>query len=337
MAGERTNEGWRITLKARGRYASLFLPWLEDRIEVSSGRLVVTHLRGLFRTSRRFERDAIRRILLAGRDDRLALETGRRRVELSRLGTRAERFMAAAALRVALGFPEPQAEATAIPRGWEIVTLEGERVLVPGIARRRIQALLACAGTLALGVVTFALGRHSGHDHESMEAALILLAATLGLAAWTAWLALGRPEWRIHRGRLTLRMRFLGTVREVFEARRLGLVMTTDSDGDEWYELVALTEDGSPLPTGIEVVTRFVGSPPRPAGITLHTSRATRRTVARRMNDGSAVRDLGVWLAHATGLEFQDHTAPTVIEFPGLLAARSGGWTGGGRTPRRLR
>ena len=315
MVAERSNPGWMLTLKPRGRYTSLFLSWREDRIEVSSGRLMVSRIFGPFHTTRRLERDAIRRILLAGRDDRLALETARGRVELSRLGTRTERFMGATALRHALGIPESPAGAIPIPKGWEvIVTPEGERALVVNHAQRSIQAVVTAAGAALMAAVTRLVARGFTHDRDGAGAALLLLACTAGLAAWAAWLALGRSEWCIGRGRLTLRRRFASAARDVFEARRLALVMTTDSDGDQWYELVALTAEGSPLPSGIELVTHFAGSPPRPAGITLRTSRSTRRTVARRMNDGSRVRDLGAWLAHATGLEFQDHTAPFTVD-----------------------
>jgi hypothetical protein len=315
MVAETSKPDWRLSLQPRGRYSSLFLSWREDRIEVASGRLVVTRLFGPFHTARRFERDAVRRILLAGRDDRLALETARGRVELSRLGTRAERFMGAAALRHALGIPESPAGAIPIPSGWEeIVTPEGQRALVVNHAQRRMQSVVAGVGAVLMADVTRQVARGWTHERDAAGAAILLLACAAGLAAWAAWLALGRSEWCIGRGRLTLRRRFASAARDVFEARRLALVMTTDSDGDQWYELVALTDEGSPLPSGIELTTHFAGSPPRPAGIAFRTSGSTRRTVARRMNDGSRVRDLGAWLAHATGLEFQDHTAPFTVD-----------------------
>jgi hypothetical protein len=63
----------------------------EDRLAVAGGRLIVERRRGPFRTTRSFERHTVRRVLLAGRDDRLALERERGRVELSALGTREER------------------------------------------------------------------------------------------------------------------------------------------------------------------------------------------------------------------------------------------------------
>ena len=277
----------------------LRLLWGEDRIEVSPDRLVVTRLRGPFRTTRRFERGAIRRVLLAGRDDRLTLETARGRFTLSRLGTRAERFEGVAALRAELGILESAAGAATMPRGWEqIITPEGERVVVVDLATRGIQAWGAGAGALLLAAVTFVVARESLHRPDLVLAALLLLAFTVGLAAGTLWLARGRWEWRIGSGRLTLRKRFAGTVRDVFEAKRLVLEVSTDSDGDEWYALEALP----------------AVSPPLPAGITIRTSFSNRRTVARRMNDGSGVRDLGAWLARATGLEFIDRTAPHTCE-----------------------
>ena len=271
----------------------------------------MTRIRGPFRTTRRFERCAIRRILLAGRDDRLALQTARRRFELSRLGTHTERFLGAEALRAVLGLKESPAGSIAIPKGWEeIITPEGERALVIDRAARRIQAGVAGAGALLLAAVTFLVARESARRPDLVGAALALLAFTLGLVAGALWLARGRWEWRIGSGRLTLCRRFGATVRDVFEARRLVLGLSIDSDGDTWYALEALAAGSPPMPADIELVARVAGSPPRLAGITFRTSRSARRVVARRMNDASGVRDLASWLAHATGLEFEDRTIP---------------------------
>ena len=74
----------------------LRLLWGVDRINVASGQLTVTWSRGLFRNSRTFERHTIRRVLLAGRDDHVVLDTDRGRVDLTGMGTRPERSEAAA-------------------------------------------------------------------------------------------------------------------------------------------------------------------------------------------------------------------------------------------------
>jgi hypothetical protein len=273
----------------------LRLLWGEDRIEFASGRLTVTWFRGPFRSTRHFERDQIRRVTLVGRD-LLALETVRGRFDLSGLGTRAERVEGARALRAEMGLQELPAAAAAIPPGWEeIITPEGERALVAELARRRIQARVAGGAALALAAVTFAVARESLQRVDLAIAALILLAFTGGLAASALWLARGRWEWRIGSGRLTLRRRYGAALRDVFEARRLVIEMSSDSDGDAWYQLDAYDAAG----------------PPTPAPIRWRTSTSKhRRTVARRMNDASAVRDLGAWLARASGLPLEDLTSP---------------------------
>lgn len=207
--------------------------------------------------------------------------------------------------------------AIAVPGGWEvIVTPEGERALVVNRAKRRIQAVAAGTGAMLMVAITRWVGHGWTHDRDSAGAAFLLVSCAIALATWAVWLALGRSEWCIGRGRLTLRRRFASSLRDVFQARRLALVMTTDSDGDKWFELVALAEEGPPAPSGIELTAHFTGNPPRPAGITLRTSRATRRTVARRMNNGSRVRDLGAWLASEAGLEYQDYTALFTVDVP---------------------
>jgi len=102
-------------------------------------------------------------------------------------------------------------------------------------------------------------------------------------------------RWRIGSGWLTLRRRYGAAVRDVFEARRLVIEMSSDSDGDAWYQLDAYDAAG----------------PPTLAPIRWRTSNSKhRRTVARRMNDASAVRDLGAWLARASGLPLEDLTSP---------------------------
>lgn len=178
-----------LTLWTLGGVAALAellrLLWGEDRFTVSAGRLTVTWLRGPIRTVRDFERDAIRRVSLVGREDHLALETGRQRVELSGLGSHAERVEAAAALRAELGIPEtPPAAATAIPQGWEeIITPEGERALVANLATRRTQARVASVITMLMAAVTFVLARESVHRPDLMIPAFIVFAFTVGLAA----------------------------------------------------------------------------------------------------------------------------------------------------------
>src|SRR5262245_63660346 len=80
----------------------LRLLWGVDHINVDGRGLRVRWARGPFRIGRRFERSDIHRVSLSNRFEYLVLELGPRRVELSRLGTQAERREAAVALNSAL-------------------------------------------------------------------------------------------------------------------------------------------------------------------------------------------------------------------------------------------
>jgi hypothetical protein len=275
----------------------LRLLWGEDRIVVSSGRLTVTWSRGPLRTKRSFERDAIRRISLLAPRNHLALESGTQRIELSRLGTPAERQEAAAVLCAELALPDADVNAATLPDRWdEVVTPEGERALVPNLSVRRKQARVGLVLAMVAAAITFFAARGIGHDLRLIAPAMVALVMTCLLTAGVVWLARGRMEWRIGSGRLTLRKRFGADVQDVFEARRLLLDSSTDSDGDVWYELYALGDPNDP------------NAPAMPAW--RPTRPKNSRTVIRLMNDASVPRDLAAWLTRETGLALEDRTTP---------------------------
>ena len=272
----------------------------EDRITVASGRLTVRWLRGPVRGGRAFERHEIRRVLLTGRDDRLALETERGRVELSGLGTRPERAAAAQAIRNELGLAEAS-EGAGLPREWEvIVTPEGQRALVADRATRVKQARFASVATLFLAAIAFVLGREAVRRWDLWNPTAIVLALAIAAAAGTLWLARGRWEWQLGSGRMVLRRRYGAGLREVFTAGRLVLDRSSDSDGDAWYELHALPAAGAPEEPA---KTAWRSSRPRQA-----------RSVVRRMNDAASVRELAAWLTRETGLPLEDRTTPQARE-----------------------
>jgi hypothetical protein len=292
------------TIGGIAAFAELFrLLWGEDCLEVAGGRLTVTRIRGPFRTKRSFERASIRRISVTGRGDRLVMESARDHIELSRLGTRDDRIRAAAALRVELAIPEESVPiSVALPKGWEdIITPDGVRVLVADRSVRQKQTRTALIVTLLLATLTFVVGRDSLQHTQRIASSMILLAFTLAAAAGTLWLARGRYEWRLEKNLLTLRKRYGMGVRSVFQGRQLVLEHSTDSDGDPWLELFALSEPDPPL------TVRKIGG----ATVTWRSARPkNRRSIARKMNDTGVLRDLGHWLARQTGLEFEDRTTP---------------------------
>jgi hypothetical protein len=269
----------------------------EDRLVVSGGRLTVTWSRGPFRRSRSFERDAIERVLLLPPRDHLTLQVGGRRVTLSGLGTREERSQAATTLVSELGIASAHvlAGAPRLPERWEsIVTPEGERALVPNVGTRRTQARVASVLALGAGAVCFVIVRDVPRNPGLIVGAVLELAFTIALAALTMWLARGRMEWRIGSGRLTLRKRWGSTVSDQFEARRLMIDSTSDSDGDVWYELYALGEGAD---ASVPAATAW--RPMRPKNS---------RMIARMMNEPADMDDLAKWLARESGLDLIDRT-----------------------------
>ncbi|HZE19031.1 MAG TPA: hypothetical protein VE402_02815, partial [Candidatus Angelobacter sp.] len=269
--------------------------WSEDRLIVHGAGLAVVRSRGPFHWRRELPRDELRRIILVPRNDALAAETMRERVELSRNGTRAEREEAAAALRSQLGLSEAGLESRIeLPKGWEeIITPEGDRAVVPDVSTRRVHARIASIFTFGIATVAILLIREALRFAALLPIAIIAALAAMGLTWGTAWLVRGRMEWRGGGGRLILRRRFGSGARDVFEAQRLELVVTTDSDGDERFALEAV-QGSADLPA------------PQPLS---RASRKNRRVVASALHDPTVPRLLGAWLARAANVPIQDRTS----------------------------
>jgi hypothetical protein len=120
---------------------------------------------------------------------------------------------------------------------------------------------------------------------------VIVTAFAVGLAWLTFWLALARSEWKIGSGRIILRQRFRGTVRDVFEADRLELTFSSDSDGDERFALMALKGANASI-----------------GGAAFFTDPKCRRLVDSSLRDAAGPRRLGAWLAQSSGIPFDDRT-----------------------------
>ena len=269
-----------------------------DQISAEGGGLTLVQRHGPFRRKREFPRDAVRRFVITGRGA-LAVETQTGTVELSRLGTSEERRAAVATLRSELGLAEPSPDAApgALPKGWaEVITPEGERAVVPDPSIRRRQA--RAAGFVALGFLAGAVAviQQSFRHPPLWIGATQLVAGAIGLTTVTVWLWRGRMEWWIRGGRLTLRRRFGASVRDVLEALRLELVVTSDSDGDEWYALEGVSDPAA-----------------APAPVVAFGSRGiskNRRRIANALRDPVVPRQLGLYLARAANVPFEDRTTP---------------------------
>jgi hypothetical protein len=275
----------------------LRLLWSEDRLIANGGGVTVVRSRGPFRSRRELPRDVLRRILLVPRNDALVAETARERVELTRLGSHADREEIAAALRSELGITEaaPNSETAALPKGWaEIITPEGERAVAVDAATQRVRARVAGVLALIMGAVALALFGQALRQIIVLPVAIFASLGAVGLACAAVWLARGRMEWKIGSGSLSLRRRFGSSATLLFDARRLELVISRDSDGDEWFALEACRD--AVAEAGPDHWMRGASK--------------NRRRVTAALNEPTVPRLLGIWLSKTAGVPFEDRTSP---------------------------
>jgi hypothetical protein len=211
-------------------------------------------------------------------------------VELSRLGTPAERESLAAALREEFEIEErrdPEATAATLPAGWqEILDDEGRAALVADLARRRrharilsVVASLAAAGALVLV-------RACAANPSLIPLTAMACTAAAGIGWGAIRLSRGRMEWRIDSGRVTLRRRLGSRATDVFEGRAVELIAESRGGGHQGFALEAVGPDAPEIPGR----RPFKG----------------RRTIARDLHDPEAPRRIGLWLQARAAVPFRD-------------------------------
>lgn len=291
----------------------LRLVWSEDRIVAGPGGITLHTSRGPFRKRVEIPRDEIRAIVPSARGSALAVETQRATIVLTRNGSAAERGEIAATLRSELGLRDQPASASAtwtpgmapidasgLPGDWEdAISPEGDRILIRSTRTRATQARIV--GVIAFGMAAlevFVVRKALTEGIALLAPAVVVTIFTVGLAGSTYWLAVARGEWKIGSGRVVLRQRVRGKARDVFEADRLELTYSTDSDGDERFALLALNGPGSTIGG-----SRFLIDP------------KCRRLVDSSLRDATGPRRLGAWLAQAAGIPFDDRTSAAARQF----------------------
>ena len=279
--------------------------WAEDRIVAGPDGLTLDARLGPFRSRRTIARGDLRGVRTLRRGTVLVADDAARIVELSRLGTPADREEAAASLRreLRIDSAETAGEPVGLPDGWsEAVTPEGIPALVPDPALRSKQSRVVGSIAFVFATGTPFAANAAIRNPSLLPLAIVLAALSAGLAWGAVWLARGRMEWRLGSGRIVLQRRFGSDVRELFTGTRLELSMTTDSDGDPWFELEALSAEAaaeaSAAPAGVAGWPRARGN------------RRNRRPIVRTMNDDAVPRRLGAWLAHRADLPLVDRTSP---------------------------
>jgi hypothetical protein len=311
---------WTIGGYAAARHL-LELLWSSDRIAAGEAALQVKRRLGPFRWTEEFPRGTLRRIYLTDRERALTAETDAGPVLLSSLGTPADREGVAASLREELGVPEePSADAVAtVPEPWEeIVTPEGERAVVGSLAARRKQARVALAIAVVLGAVALVLVREASRDPKLTGLAITALVAASGMGWGAERLRSGRIEWRLGVGSITRRRRYRSRVHDRFEGVRLELTRQSDSDGDDWFRLVAVAADAPEVPPSTGWGTG-------------------RKTIVSVLRDPTVPRRLGHWLSRRARIPFEDRTTKAALALEremalvhlresGAIGRRVAGW-----------
>ncbi|HEY2955365.1 MAG TPA: hypothetical protein VGK89_08980 [Candidatus Eisenbacteria bacterium] len=250
-----------------------------DRIEWDGEAVELFRRVGPFRSRRKWRKGKIEHVSLARPARALTLHTGRASHRLTRWGSKAERAAVRDEMRRALGIAPrggERARSQESPAGWASAPdPDGGVLLTRDPAARRRQAALAWTVTVALAAgAVIVLGRGYLEGPWGRREAMGAVAAVLGvalLAAGSLWLSHGRTELVVRPREIELRRRFLSrTSSRTVRPLKLRVEHSTDSDGDDWFELQALAGD-------------------------------ERRTIERRMNESGAVLDLARWIAEKSG------------------------------------
>jgi len=258
----------------------------EETLMIGPADLTIRRRRGPFTSSRTIPRADVRGVRVSPRHRILVLDTKRRSFDLVHVPTPADEHQTILAVGKALGIGTTASGNATLPEGWEEAHApEGDRVLVRDTRVRRKQALVVAATAVVFWAIALPFAWSAMSHPSDLTAAVILtiLAALSGLCAY--WLEVGRQEIKLDTERLVVRRRWRGEAREIFIADRLELELSTDSDGDTWYKLVA----------------RNTGAfDPHPRRF------KDRRTLSSAMNDPFEPTALGRWLAARTGMPYTE-------------------------------
>ena len=223
--------------------------WGSDELRIESGRLIAIRRSGPFTLQRVFEQGALRALNLRRKDHALMAADARGETVIAELGTRDQRTALRDALRLHLLREAPSDAPAAsgsdgLPDGWRSdFDLEGRAVVHRRHANRPGWAAAGwlIAGLLMVGGWQIASGMFSeGNPLGSAVRLLMLAMLVLLVLAGAAWLQFGRSDLVVSAGRFGRHRRFGRWDQWTdFGPPRLKVEVRTDSDGDEWFELVA--------------------------------------------------------------------------------------------------
>jgi hypothetical protein len=262
-----------------------------DIILARAEAVEIRHSYGLFRTGKDVPRDEIRRFYQRPRRGALCVETNRGSIELTRLGTPADRSELEQVLKTEFMLQEEQPPASVLPKDWrELPSAEGESVLVKNPETRGKQALVMWIISFPLALAALYVISLLPEKPDLWAVAVILALLAAAIASGAAWLAFGRNEWVLYTGRMVLQRRFRGQRTQRFEAVALELYEDNSGDNGPSYLLNAVAANAP---------ARSSLSP----GATKQ-----RRCIYVDGNDPTGPHNLGRWLSQRCQMPFDDQT-----------------------------
>jgi hypothetical protein len=265
------------------------LVWAKDRLVLTRHDLLRVRRRGPFTSTRWLTRNHVRKVFLHPSNTALMIQINANLIELTDLGTPAERAEAVCQLRTVMELRDEDTteETTALPEDWqEAAGAHGERLLVPNTQIRRKQAIFFLIVTAVVWSVLLLLARESMAEPYLWVLTLMLTVLAAWLSSQTLWMFRGRKEWRIEHGSLLQQRRFADKVTELFQVRALELTESYDSDGDSWYHLNAIEVSASPL--------------------NLSKKTPQKIKITHSIHDPTEARCLGRWLSQQAVIPFHD-------------------------------
>lgn len=171
------------------------LVWSEDRLALDRDAMRRVRRRGPFVSTRTLARKDIRRVFVQPANTTLMVQIKSNLMELTDLGTPAERTEAARQLCTAMELSEEDAldEPAALPAEWqEAAGPRGERLLVPNLKTRRQQAVVVAIITGVVWTGLVLLARESLREPNLWVVTLMLTVVPGSLAKRSGCFGTGR-------------------------------------------------------------------------------------------------------------------------------------------------
>ena len=219
--------------------------WAEDRLLMRPPGLRVERRVGPLRRYLEIARHELRHVHVALDSKNLVAETDTGETVLSSLGTIADREEVAIWLSNELGLDRkryvPEHVPLELPENWvEVGDGKGGIAIVanPELRGKHGRTVLVIAAVS--GIISVVFG-YRAYEAQSLAGFTIpAFVTTAILVALGIWMLRGRTEWCPQNGLLVIRRRFGNKTWVLFEGTELELSNTTDSDGDDYYQLEAL-------------------------------------------------------------------------------------------------